>query len=152
MKIFEVLEDKKRFLPLLLLGDEQESMIDRYLERGRLYVLEDGAVKGVCVVTREGDGVLELKNLAVDPAFQRQGCGRRLVEFVKGGGAGRCSVLLVGTGDSPGTLSFYKKCGFAPSHVVKDFFIDHYDHPIFEEGRQLRDMIYLKMEPEEGAP
>lgn len=152
MKIFEVLEDKKRFLPLLLLGDEQESMIDRYLDRGRLYVLEDEGVKGVCVVTRAGDGVLELKNLAVDPACQRRGYGRRLVEFVKEGGAGRCSLLLAGTGDTPGTLSFYKKCGFAPSHVVKDFFTGCYDHPIFEEGRQLRDMIYLKMELEEGAP
>ena len=26
--------DRKRYLPLLLLGDEQEDMIDRYLARG----------------------------------------------------------------------------------------------------------------------
>ena len=32
-------ENKKDFLSLLLLGDEQESMIDRYLQRGELYVL-----------------------------------------------------------------------------------------------------------------
>lgn len=32
MKIREVKEGKKRFLPLLLLADEQEDMIDRYLE------------------------------------------------------------------------------------------------------------------------
>lgn len=38
-------ENKKRFLPLLLLGDEQESMVDRYLERGRMYVLDDGEVR-----------------------------------------------------------------------------------------------------------
>ena len=30
---------------LLLLADEQEDMIDRYLERGTMYVLEDGGVK-----------------------------------------------------------------------------------------------------------
>ena len=38
--IRKVEQEKKRFLPLLLLGDEQEDMIDRYLERGTLYVME----------------------------------------------------------------------------------------------------------------
>ena len=33
MKIEKITSDKKRFLELLLLADEQESMIDRYLER-----------------------------------------------------------------------------------------------------------------------
>lgn len=33
MKIIKTDRDKKRYLELLLLGDEQESMIDRYLER-----------------------------------------------------------------------------------------------------------------------
>jgi hypothetical protein len=33
--------DKKRFLDLLLLADEQESMIDRYLERGEMFALYD---------------------------------------------------------------------------------------------------------------
>ncbi len=35
----------KRFLPLLLLADEQEDMIDRYLNRGIMYVLDDDGVK-----------------------------------------------------------------------------------------------------------
>lgn len=32
------------------------------------------------------------------------------------------------------------------SHIVPNFFTDHYDHPIFEGGVQLTDMIYLKKE------
>ena len=55
MKIHRIDKDKKRYLPLLLLGDEQESMIDRYLERGELYVMEDDQPCAVCVVTDEGD-------------------------------------------------------------------------------------------------
>ena len=39
MQIRLVSTGKKRFLPLLLLADEQESMIDRYLDRGDLYVM-----------------------------------------------------------------------------------------------------------------
>ena len=50
----------------MLLADEQESMVDRYLEKGNMYVLEDGNVKAECVVTDEGNGILEIKNIAVD--------------------------------------------------------------------------------------
>lgn len=144
MNIFQVKDNKKRYLPLLLLGDEQEDMIDRYLERGTMYALEEaGAVRAVCVVTDEGDGTLELKNLAVAPDCQRRGYGRRMVEFLCEHYQRRYARLLVGTGDSPLTLPFYEACGFRRSHVVPNFFTDNYDHPIFEGGVQLIDMIYL---------
>lgn len=54
--------------------------------------------------------------------------------------------MLVGTGEVPSILSFYENCGFTRSHLIKNFFTDHYDHPMFEEGIQLVDMIYLKKE------
>ena len=80
MEIRKVEKDKKKYLALLLLADEQEDMIDRYLERGTMYVLEDGEVKAECVVADEGDGVLELKNIAVEPGFQGKGYGKALVD------------------------------------------------------------------------
>ena len=144
MDIKEVKEGKKQYLDLLLLADEQEDMIDRYLERGEMYALEDGGVKAVCVVTDEGDGVLELKNLAVEPAAQRKGYGKALIAFLLREYRTQYAVLQVGTGDSPLTIPFYEACGFTRSHVVRNFFIDHYDHPIFEGGVQLADMVYLK--------
>ena len=152
MNIFEVKADKKQYLPLLLLADEQEDMIDRYLERGTMYALKDGAsVRAVCVVTDEGEGTLELKNLAVEPSFQRQGYGKLLVDFICRTYAEEYHTLQVGTGDSPLTLPFYERCGFSPSHVVKDFFLQNYDHPIFEAGKQLIDMVYLQ-KALKGAP
>lgn len=66
MIIREVNVNKKQFISLLLLADEQENMIDCYLEKGTMYVLEDGNVKAECVVTDEGNGILEIKNIAVD--------------------------------------------------------------------------------------
>ncbi|MEI3376376.1 MAG: GNAT family N-acetyltransferase [Coriobacteriales bacterium] len=145
MHIREVTDNKKRYLPLLLLADEQESMIDRYLGRGTMYVLEDnGVVKAECIVTDEGDGVLEIKSIAVDPAFQCRGYGRALVEFIAVEYRGKFDTLQVGTGESPLTLSFYEACGFERSHVVEDFFTDNYDHPIIEGGIRLKDMIYLQ--------
>lgn len=144
MEIRKIETDKKKYLDLLLLADEQENMIDRYLERGTMYVLEDDGVRAECVVTDEGDGVLELKNIAVKPAFQGKGCGKAMVDFLIRTYAGRYTVLQVGTGDSPATIPFYESCGFRRHHLVKNFFIEHYDHPICECGVQLVDMVYLQ--------
>ena len=53
-------------------------------------------------------------------------------------------TLTLGTGDNEKTLNFYKKRGFVKTHTIKNFFIDNYSHPIFENGKQLVDMICLK--------
>ena len=144
MKIREVNENKKQFISLLLLADEQESMVDHYLEKGTMYVLEDGNVKAECVVTDEGNEILEIKNIAVDPENQGKGYGKALIDFLAGKYADEYSVLQVGTGDSPLTIPFYEKCGFVRSHKIPNFFTDNYDHLIYEGGVQLIDMVYLQ--------
>lgn len=144
MEIRKVETNKKQYLTLLLLADEQENMVDRYLERGAMYVLEDNGVKAECVVTDEGAGVLELKNIAVEPEFQGRGYGKALVEFLIETYKGKYDVLQVGTGESSLTILFYEACGFQRHHLVKNFFTDHYDHPIYEGGVQLVDMAYLQ--------
>lgn len=146
MNIQKVTEGKKRFLDLLLLGDEQESMIDRYLERGEMYAMFAGdASRPLCVavVTAESDEVCELKNIAVAPEFQRKGYGSQMIHYLCAHYRQRFQTMLVGTGESVSTLTFYQRCGFSYSHTVADFFIVHYDHPIIEEGKQLKDMIYF---------
>lgn len=145
MEIRKITENKKEFIDLLLLADEQESMVDRYLERGEMFVLEDASVKAECVVTKEGEGLYELKNIAVLPGCQRKGYGKKLIDFLFLHYPD-CDAMLVGTGDVPSSLCFYKKCGFFESHRIKNFFTDNYDHPIFEEGKQLVDMVYLRRE------
>lgn len=144
MKIRQVNKNKKQFLALLLLADEQEDMVDRYLEKGTMYVLYDCGVKAECVVIDEGDGILEIKNIAVVPEHQRAGYGRSLIDFLARKYKGLYSVLQVGTGDSPLTIPFYEKCGFVHSHRIANFFTDNYDHPIYEHGVQLIDMVYLQ--------
>ena len=144
MRIYEVSENKKKYMNLLFLADEQEDMIERYLEKGTMYVLEDDGIKGECVVTEEDRNVLEIKNLAVVPECHRIGYGRALIEFIAKKYREQYCILQVGTGDSPLTIPFYEKCGFVRSHSVKNFFTDNYDHPIYEGGVQLKDMIYLR--------
>ena len=144
MRIIEITKNKKQYLDLLLLADEQEDMIDRYLDKGRMYVLDDNGVKSECVITDEGNGMLEIKNIATVPEYQGKGYAKALVEFLIKQYRGQYSVLQVGTGDSPLTIPFYEKCGFVRSHIIPNFFTDNYDHPIFECGVQLIDMVYLK--------
>lgn len=144
MKIQVIKENKKDFLSLLLLSDEQENMIDKYLERGIMFALYDDDLKGICVVTKENDRIYELKNIATYEKFHGQGYGKKLIEYIFEYFQADCDIMYVGTGDSPLTVPFYKKCGFIESHRIKNFFIDNYDHPIFECGKQLIDMVYLK--------
>lgn len=144
MEIKEVKHNKKQFLSLLLLADEQEDMVERYIERGTMYVLADDGVKCECIVTDEGNGILEIKNIATIPEFQRKGYGKALIDFLAAKYKGQYALIQVGTGDSPLTIPFYEKCGFVRSHIMKNFFVDHYDHPIVECGIQLIDMVYLQ--------
>lgn len=144
MEIRELKENKKQFLSLLLLADEQEDMIDRYIDKGTVYVLDDDGIKCQCVVTDEGGGILEIKNIATEPDCQGKGYGRTLIEYIAAKYKGTYSVLQVGTGESPLTIPFYEKCGFTRSHRIENFFTDNYDHPIYEGGIQLVDMIYLQ--------
>lgn len=142
--IRKVTENKKQYLSLLLLADEQESMIDRYLDKGTMYVLDDDGIKAECVVTDEGNGILEIKNIATAPESQGKGYAKKLIEYLFAKYKGTYHILQAGTGDSPLTIPFYEKCGFARHHVIKNFFTDNYDQPIFEYGVRLVDMIYLQ--------
>ena len=144
MKIVEVKENKKQYLDLLLLADEQEDMVDRYLDKGKMYVLDDIGAKCECVITDEGNSILEIKNIATVPEYQGKGYARALIEFVINNYRGKYSILQVGTGDSPLSIPFYEKCGFVRSHIIPNFFTDNYDHPIYEDGVQLVDMVYLQ--------
>ncbi|MEG1706327.1 MAG: GNAT family N-acetyltransferase [Clostridia bacterium] len=141
--ITQIFDNKKQYLALLLLADEQESMIDKYLERGEMFVLSENEVIAECVVTDEGDGVCEIKNIATAPKYQRKGYGRQLLDFICKRYCSKYFKIQVGTGDSARTIKFYQSCGFVKSHRKENFFVEHYDHAIYEDGKQLVDMIYL---------
>nr|WP_319573146.1 GNAT family N-acetyltransferase [uncultured Draconibacterium sp.] len=144
--IKKIVENKKQFLDLLLLADEQENMIDKYLPGGDLFVLYDDDLKSVCVVVPIDNETCELKNIATYEKYQGKGYARALIDFISDFYKNDYKTMLVGTGETPTILSFYKSCGFEKSHRVKNFFTENYDHPIFEGDIQLIDMIYLKKE------
>ena len=146
MEIKLVNEDKKQFLDLLLLADEQESMIGKYLARGDLFALYDTKLKSVCVVTGESADTCELKNIATYEKWHGMGYGSQLIQYISAFYKDKYKTMLVGTGEIPWIIQFYEKNGFTLSHRIPNFFTDNYDHPMFENGVQLVDMVYLKKE------
>ena len=144
MRIEKITNNKKQYLDLLLLADEQEDMIDRYLESGDMFALYDDDLKTVCVVVAIDKETCELKNIATYKKYQGKGYAKTLIKFVSEYYKNSYKTMLVGTGETPTILSFYENCGFEKSHSIKNFFTDNYDHPMFEDGIQLIDMVYLK--------
>ena len=154
IKFIQITQNKKRFLPLLLMADEQENMIDRYLDRGTLYAILDDAykssdtnqqnlinlpkitqssLKGVCVLTNEGNGILEIKNLAIVPTARRQGYGKAAIEQIVKTYRKHYDILQVGTGESPLTVPFYQACGFTFSHRIEGFFTKYLSANVVSE-------------------
>ena len=146
MRIEKINNNKKQYLDLLLLADEQEDMIDRYLANGEMFALYDDDLKSVCVVAAIDAETCELKNIATYQQYQGKGYATTLIKFIADFYKGSYRTMLVGTGETPAMLSFYESCGFEQSHRIKHFFTDNYDHPMFEDGIQLIDMVYLKKE------
>jgi GNAT superfamily N-acetyltransferase len=147
MKIIKIEDyDKTKFIDLLLFADEDLKMIEKYLYRGEMFALYDGNLRSICVVTRESDDVCELKNIATYEKWQGKGYGSKLLNHVFSHYKSKHTTMLVGTGDIPWIIEFYQKNGFRFSHRIKNFFTDNYDHPMFEDGIQLVDMVYLSKE------
>ena len=141
--ITKVDKNKKQYLPLLLIGDESEIMIDRYLDSGTLYVgLFNGKPIAFCVTLNLDPNTVEIKNLAVEEKYRRHGYGHRMLEYAESQHSNK--KIILGTGETPSTLRFYKSCGYSYSHRIPNFFTDNYPTPIIEEGVTLCDMFYLE--------
>ncbi|MDQ7119438.1 GNAT family N-acetyltransferase [Lactococcus petauri] len=141
MKIKHIEVKKDRYLPLLLLADDHEHIMT-YLAKGELFVLMDQSeIRAVCVVSP----TLEIENLAVASDAQGQGYGRALINYLFK--KYKCQgVMTVGTDGISGNVLFYEACGFEYTHKIKNYFIDHYSFPIYEDGKQLKDKCYLRKE------
>lgn len=88
-------------------------MIDRYLDKGKMYVLDDNGIKCECIVTDEGSDVLEIKNIATVPDYQGKGYAKSLIDFIVEKYREQYAILQVGTGDSPLTIPFYESVGLS---------------------------------------
>ena len=125
MRVIEVVENKKEYLELLLLADEQEDMIDRYINKGKMFVLDDNGIKCECVITDEGNGVLEIKNIATFPEFQGKGYATEMTKAVIAFGFEKINLhkvqICTKTINAP-SKRVIEKCGFNYEGTLRDYF------------------------------
>ncbi|SFF39124.1 GNAT family N-acetyltransferase [Sunxiuqinia elliptica] len=147
MKVRKLTRGEEIPYNLLLLGDETVEAINRYIAKSTLFVCEEaGELIAVSALFPIDARVVELKNIAVVPAFQGKGIGSLLLEHVQEEmKLAGYEEMLVGTPDvAIKQLTFYRKLGFKNDHIRKNFFLDNYPEPIIEDGIQLKDMQVMK--------
>ncbi|KYP80252.1 GNAT family N-acetyltransferase [Ferroacidibacillus organovorans] len=146
MHIRRLEEGEQAPMDLLLLADPSEKFVADYVKRGNCWIAEvsDTAI-GVYVLIGTRPETVELVNVAVREDVQGQGIGRRLVlHAIETARKDGFRTIEIGTGNSSvDQLRLYQKCGFRIVGVDIDFFVRHYDEPIYENGIQCRDMIRL---------
>ena len=148
MEIRKLLRDEQLPMDLLLLADPSREMVEEYVANGQCHVAElAGRIVGVYVLAKLDAKTMEIMNVAIEENMQGRGMGKKLiVDAIQTAQELGYTAIEIGTGNSSiGQLALYQKCGFRIDGVIQDFFVDHYEEPIFENGIQCRDMIRLSM-------
>ena len=143
LQLKKLTDNKKKYIDLLLLADPEEKAIDKYINNCEVFsLIENEKVLGQCAVIEINRNKCEIKNIAICEAMHKKGYGKKLIALVCEYYKEKYTSILVGTSDNG--VNFYEKCGFNISHIIKNFFIDNYDAPIYDDGVQCIDMIYLE--------
>jgi len=136
---------------LLLLADPSKEMVDKYIQKSIIYeVIDQNLLVGVLVLMENSSEEVEIKNIAIDPAFQGQGFGKNLIHYGinESKKLGYSKISICTGNSSTHQLALYKNCGFQISTVFYDFFIDNYDEEIWENGIQCKDLIKMEQKLE----
>ncbi|MDN5284519.1 MAG: acetyltransferase [Mucilaginibacter sp.] len=131
---------------LLLLADPSKALIDVYLRNSIVYIAEqENKTIGVCVLCSLNKVTAEIKNIAVATAYQGKGIGTLLLNHATAIAKeqGFRTLIISTANSSAGQLYLYQKLGFEMMEIRKNFFIDNYAEPIYENGIRCKDMIML---------
>lgn len=133
---------------LLLEADPKRELVEAYLEKGSLLLYkEDGHVLGELVYQLSALGQVEIMNVSVAQKAQGKGIGRRLLERAFTDIKERCGsvAVIIKTGDiTSAALHLYQSVGFVEKSRVQDYFLTHYEEPIYENGELLRHQVILE--------
>jgi GNAT superfamily N-acetyltransferase len=143
--------DRRELLRLFKLADDSEPQIAGYLHQGEIiFAAQRGRLLGYAqVVEGTGDAVLELKSIAVEESFQRQGIGAKLiraaVRYCHSRGASRLIVSTpIAASDA---IAFYLGNGFRICGHKRDVFTAEAGYPETEgsTGLPLNDAVLLDL-------
>ncbi len=145
MRFQQITENKTEYMDLLLLTDPQSDMVYRYLDTGDMFALYEG--KELCtlaVVTDSGNRECEIRNLVTTYGNGGKGYTRAMIHYLSENYRKECDTMYVGTWDYEENMRAYEKSGFEYSHTLEDYYVHNYKEPIYLDGKQMRDLVYLK--------
>ena len=154
MEIKKLAPDAPIPYDLLLLADETVEAINKYLPGSDIYIAtipDEEQPVGAMVIQHINQQEAEIMNIAVAEHLQSQGIGKLLIDkAVEVARSNAYKSLKVGTGDSGvRQIKFYRRNGFEICDVRKNYFVDKFPEPIFENGVMLRDMVVLERKIED---
>ena len=134
---------------LLFLADETVESIDKYIHDCVIYLLmfRNKSV-GVCAVCETSPSIIEIKNIAVVEELRGRGFGKLMINsLIDNAERNGYERVIIGTGDAGiRQINLYKKCGFEIYDKKKNFFIDNFPEPIYENGIRCIDQVVLSIE------
>lgn len=145
MRFQQITENKTEYMDLLLLTDPQRDKIDKYLDTGDMFALYEG--KELCtlaVITVSGNRECEIRNLVTTYGNGGKGYTRAMIHYLSERYRVECDTMYVGTWNYEESLRVYKRCGFEYSHTREGYYVDNYEEPIYLDGKQMTDLVYLK--------
>lgn len=113
MRIYQVNEEKERYLDFLLMTGFGEEKIKELLEKGELFVLNDnGVIKTVCIVETLKNGSCQMKAIVTLPDDRKKGYGKNMLRYVCEHYSEEYHTMFIGVLVSADNIDFYRKCGF----------------------------------------
>jgi GNAT superfamily N-acetyltransferase len=134
---------------LFELAEDSAAELDSYIHDGVVIIARDHA--GIVGHLQYAEGPtpteMEIKNMAVLPAYQRRGIGARLVAAAleAARAAGRSRVLVATAAADTDNLTFYQRAGFRFCSIERDVFTPERGYPdgTLSNGIVLRDRVWL---------
>ena len=158
MKLEIELKKNKQKMPFHLLeladgysndADPSRLQIESYLNKGLCYIGRyKSKIVGVLVLKSINTTTIEIKNIAILASEQGKGFGKALLKHSeKVSKEAGFQKLIIGTGNSSiKQLALYQKQGFEINTIEKNFFLENYTDPIFENGIQCKHLLILEKE------
>lgn len=142
----KILDGEEVPYDLLLDADPSIEVISTYLGLSEIYIaLLQGKIIGSFVLYPVDPDTLEIKNIAVDESLQNRGIGKMLLEYATqiAAGKGAKKIIIATSNASVGPLFLYQKAGFDMEVIKRNFIIENYPRPLFDNGIQCKHMIML---------
>jgi uncharacterized protein YhfF len=132
---------------LIYLADEDDDQIKKYKDSSTFWAtMDDEEIIGIIGLNEINKESTEIVCVAVDEEYQNKKIGTNLIEkTISYSKEKKYKEMIIKTGNCGiGQLYLYQRCGFRFDSINKNYMIDNYKNPIYENDIQCIDQIILK--------